>query len=107
MTNKLPKGKWLLLRVGHTTTGHTNATAGGGKGLECDKFSTVAVEKQIAHWFGEFKKRKHAGVVKYLHVDSWECGSQNWSDSFAGEFKSRRHYNLIPYMPLSLSAKTA
>ena len=100
VTNKLPKGKWLLLRVGHTTTGHTNATAGGGKGLECDKFSTVAVEKQIAHWFGEFKKRKHAGVVKYLHVDSWECGSQNWSDSFAGEFKSRRHYNLIPYLPL-------
>ncbi len=100
VTNKLPKGKWLLLRIGHTTTGHTNATAGGGKGLECDKFSSMAVTKQIDHWFNEFKKRKHSGVVKYLHVDSWECGSQNWNDCFSGEFKHRRQYNIIPYLPL-------
>lgn len=27
-------------------------------------------------------------VLKYMHVDSWECGSQNWSDNFAAEFKN-------------------
>ena len=31
LTATLPKGKWKLLRMGHTATGHTNATAGGGK----------------------------------------------------------------------------
>ena len=38
--NKLPKGTWRLLRMGHTSTGQTNATAGTGKGLEVDKAST-------------------------------------------------------------------
>ena len=37
--------------MGHTATGHVNATAGGGKGLECDKFSTKAVQKQFSNWF--------------------------------------------------------
>ena len=39
MVEPLPEGNWLVVRIGHTSTGHTNATAGGGKGLECDKFS--------------------------------------------------------------------
>ena len=37
LTARLPEGKWRILRMGHTATGHVNATAGGGKGLECDK----------------------------------------------------------------------
>ncbi|WP_290395993.1 glycosyl hydrolase, partial [uncultured Duncaniella sp.] len=36
----------------------------------------------------------------YMHVDSWECGSQNWSDNFADEFKRRRGYDIMPYLPL-------
>lgn len=90
--------------MGHTATGHVNATAGGGKGLECDKFSTKAVQKQFSNWFAEmFKKTDEAvarRVLKYMHVDSWECGSQNWSDNFAAEFKKRRGYDLMPYLPL-------
>ncbi len=93
-------GMVRVLRFGHTTTGHTNATAGGGKGLECDKFSAEAVGKQIDHWFGEFMKRPHADVVKFMHVDSWECGSQNWSRNFAGEFMKRRGYDVRDYMPV-------
>ena len=93
-------GQVRILRFGHTTTGHTNATAGGGRGLECDKFSASAVEKQITHWFGAFKKRPHADVVKYMHVDSWECGSQNWSHHFAEEFLKRRGYDLLPFIPV-------
>jgi len=93
-------GKVRVLRFGHTTTGHQNATAGGGKGLECDKFSAAAVKKQITHWFGEFKKRPHSEVVKYMHVDSWECGSQNWSRNFAEEFQRRRGYDLLAFMPV-------
>ena len=93
-------GTYRILRMGHTTTGHTNATAGGAKGLECDKFSRQAVEKQVDAWFGQFMKRPHHEVVKYLHVDSWECGSQNWSRNFADEFKRRRGYDLIKVLPV-------
>ena len=96
----LPKGLWRIIRMGHTSTGHTNATAGGAKGLECDKFSREAVGKQVDNWFGEFKKRPHADVVQYLHVDSWECGSQNWSKHFAEEFQKRRGYELLPFLPV-------
>ena len=96
----LPEGNWRLLRMGHTATGHTNATAGGARGLECDKFSAEAVNKQIDHWFGEFMKRPHAGVVRFMHVDSWECGSQNWSRGFAEAFRQRRGYDLLPFLPV-------
>ena len=95
----LGNGIWRIVRFGHTATGHTNATAGGGKGLECDKFTQKTVEKQIDSWFGQFMKRPHSNVVRYMHIDSWECGSQNWSASFADEFQRRCGYDLsFPFM---------
>lgn len=104
LTATLPKGKWKLLRMGHTATGHTNATGGGGKGLECDKFDPKAVRKQFDNWYAQAFAKTNPElarrVLKYMHVDSWECGSQNWSDNFATEFKKRRGYDLMPYLPL-------
>ena len=100
VTLTLPKGQWRILRLGHTSTGHTNATAGGAKGLECDKFSRKAVEKQIDEWFGRFMQRPHHDVIKYMHIDSWECGSQNWSPVFAQEFLKRRGYDILPLLPI-------
>ena len=104
LTGNLPKGNWRILRMGHTSTGHTNATGGAGKGLECDKFSEASVQKQFDNWFGAAFTKTDAAlahrVLKFMHIDSWECGSQNWSDNFASEFKARRGYDLIPYLPL-------
>lgn len=97
-------GQWTVLRIGHTSTGHTNATGGGGKGLECDKFNPEAVQLQFDHWFGEVFRQVPAAVVqnvlKIFHVDSWECGSQNWSTVFSEEFKRRRGYSLFSYLPV-------
>lgn len=97
---KLPRGTWRIIRMGHTSTGQTNATAGDGKGLEVDKFSAEATRKLFASWYELFLKRPHGNVVKYLHIDSWECGSQNWGHRFAEEFKARRGYDLLPYLPV-------
>ncbi|WP_321518725.1 glycosyl hydrolase [uncultured Bacteroides sp.] len=112
----LPAGKWKIVRMGHTSTGHTNATGGGGQGLECDKFSEEAVNIQFDHWFGEAFRKTNPElakrVLKFMHVDSWECGSQNWSDNFISEFKKRRGYDLTPYLlvytgtPLESAEKT-
>ncbi len=100
----LPEGAWRLLRIGHTSTGHTNATGGAGRGLECDKFSREAVGKQIDNWFGRIYRtidpEVAQRVLKILYVDSWECGSQNWSSNFAAEFQARRGYDLMPWLPL-------
>ncbi|MBC2605234.1 DNA-binding protein [Pelagicoccus albus] len=99
-----PVGEWTILRMGHTTTGHTNATGGAGKGLEVDKFNPVAIEKQFDHWFGEALRvagpDRAGSVLSGFHVDSWECGSQNWSPFFRDEFEKRRGYDIVPYLPL-------
>lgn len=112
----LPKGRWHILRIGHTSTGHTNATGGGGRGLECDKFSKAAIDKQFDNWFANIyrhaPKDKIKKVLTRLHVDSWECGSQNWSSNFADEFMRRRGYDLTEWLPvyagvpIETSAKT-
>jgi hypothetical protein len=98
-----PAGDWVIVRIGHTSTGHTNETGGGGKGLECDKFNPVAIQLQFDNWFGKAFEKTDAAtakeVLKLFHVDSWECGSQNWSPSFRDEFKKRRGYDLMPYLP--------
>jgi hypothetical protein len=93
---------WVIVRIGHTSTGHTNATGGGGIGLECDKFNTTAIKLQFNNWFGmaftKTGKNLAKEVLKLFHVDSWECGSQNWSSNFPAEFKKRRGYDLNPYL---------
>lgn len=101
---KLPKGYWRIMRIGNTSTGHENATAGSGKGLECNKFSREAVLKQINGWFGaiynHIDREQAKRVITRMHIDSWECGSQNWSDNFCDEFQKRRGYDLMPYLPV-------
>jgi hypothetical protein len=97
-----PAGNWVIVRMGHTSTGHTNATGGGGKGLECDKFNPVAIKMQFDNWFAKAFEKTGAvlakQVLKVFHVDSWECGSQNWSTPFPREFKKRRGYDMMPYL---------
>ena len=99
-----PKGKWRIIRMGYTSTGHENATAGAGRGLEVDKFNAEAVRFQLDHWFGEMLRTAGpelaSKVVKILHMDSWECGSQNWSPVFQAEFKKRRGYDIVDYLPV-------
>ncbi len=101
---KAPRGRWTILRIGHTSTGHTNATGGGGAGLEADKFNPVAIKLQFDKWYGEAIRQAGPDLAKNVltlfHVDSWECGSQNWSPVFREEFLKRRGYDLLPYLPV-------
>lgn len=100
LQNKLPKGSWCLLRMGHTSTGQTHATDGKGIGLEVDRFSPAAVKKLFGSWYAPLLNRPHGDVVSYLYIDPREWGSQNWGCQFAEEFKVRRGYDLIPYLPV-------
>lgn len=98
----LPAGHWRIIRIGHTSTGHTNYTGGGALGLECDKFNPEAVRTQFRHWFkAAFDSTDPTlarSVIDFLHIDSWECGSQNWTHTFPEEFRKRRGYDLTPWL---------
>jgi hypothetical protein len=100
---QMPAGKWTIIRIGHTSTSHRNDTGGGGKGLECDKFNPAAIKLQFDNWFGAIYNRVGKditdSVLKVFHIDSWECGSQNWSPVFREAFKEKRGYDLYTYLP--------
>ena len=103
LKQQLPAGEWLLLRFGHTLTGHMNLTAPvSGQGLEVDKMSKAALEK-----FWELYPAKllqmaddHAGkTFKRFEIDSFEAGEQTWTKKMAEEFKSRCGYDLLHWLP--------
>ncbi len=104
LTWQVPQGKWTIIRMGHTSTGHTNATGGAGKGLECDKFNPAAIKLQFESWFGEAVKQVGPSltpkVLNTFHIDSWECGSQNWSPLFREAFLKKRGYDIVDYLPV-------
>lgn len=100
----LPKGLWKIIRIGHTSTGHKNETAGAAKGLECDKLDAETVAFQFEQWYGRAKKavdpQLSKDVLTVFHIDSWESGSQNWTKRMPEEFKSRTGYALDAYLPV-------
>ncbi|MEX0331819.1 MAG: glycosyl hydrolase [Puniceicoccaceae bacterium] len=99
-----PPGRWLLLRMGHTSTGHTNYTGGGGLGLEVDKLNGSAVELQYDSWFGKVVRQVGPELAKSVlhgfHVDSWECGSQNWTTGLPEAFKDQHGYDPLDWLPV-------
>lgn len=104
LTWDIPKGKWIILRMGHTSTGSTNYIGGGGKGLECDKLNPEAVTLQFTNWFDSIYTYVGDVIAKNtieeLYNDSWECGSQNWSPVLLDEFQKRKGYNLKELLPV-------
>jgi hypothetical protein len=98
------EGNWTIIRFGYTSTGSTNAPAtAAGTGLECDKMDTAALNLH----FGSFpaklieKAGSFAGnTFKFMLIDSWECGYQNWTTNMPKEFEQRRGYSLISYIPV-------
>ena len=101
-----PAGKWLVMRFGHSTTGRENDPAPAvGRGLECDKLSKEAITFHFNQLVGKVveKNRELAGQAKALvgvHVDSWECGEQNWTPSMREDFRTRRGYDLVSFLPV-------
>ncbi len=99
-----PPGSWTVLRFGHTSNGTDNHPAPqGGHGLECDKLSPNGV---AAVFDGFLRKTIHQagglapGTLTSTHIDSWEVGSQNWTENFRAEFRRRRGYDLLRFLPV-------
>jgi len=103
-----PPGEWTVYRFGRTLTGQTTRPApAAGLGFETDKFEAAALDAQIHSFLNplldKFGKASGPGRgLTMLHLDSWEMGSQNWSEHFRESFKQRRGYDPLPYLPALL-----
>jgi len=99
-----PEGKWTIIRFGYTSTGAQNGPAtNAGRGLECDKMDTAALNLHFRNFPERLIKTagSYAGnTFRYLFIDSWECNFQNWTKNFPAEFENRRGYSLIPWIPV-------
>lgn len=100
----VPKGDWVILRTGMTPTGTKNSPASPeATGYETDKMSKKHIEKHFYGHIGEILKRipeADRKTFKVVVADSYEMGSQNFTDGFLEEFKLKYGYNPIPYLPV-------
>jgi hypothetical protein len=97
-------GTYSIIRFGYTSTGAFNAPATKiGTGLECDKMDTSALNLHFSNFPSKIiaEAGQYAGnTFKFMLVDSWECGFQNWTAAMLSEFEKRRGYSLKNYLPL-------
>ncbi len=101
---EVPEGDWLILRFGMTPTGVTNAPVSEeGLGLEVDKMNRALVRKHFRAYLDPLLTKlspEERAAFKYLVVDSYETGSQNWTDDLTPIFSERYGYDPIPWLPV-------
>jgi hypothetical protein len=97
-----PAGSWTIVRMGTRVTGaSTRPSPEPVIGLESDKLSAKAFENHLKNYTDVLlektaPRKKDSGWTGF-HIDSWESGSQNWTDGFVEEFKKRRGYDPEPF----------
>ena len=104
LTWDVPEGDWTILRMGMTPTGTQNAPAAPqGKGYEIDKASAELIAFHFDKFLGEIIRRipeESLPALKYVIADSYEQGSQNWTDGFEARFEERYGYDPVRYLPV-------
>jgi hypothetical protein len=102
----VPPGKWTILRLGNSLTGAKNRPAvPTGLGYEADKLSPRHMEAYARGYFDPIAAALgplFGKALSHVLIDSWEAGTQNWTDEMVGEFQRRRGYDPRPYLPALL-----
>jgi hypothetical protein len=100
-----PDGRWVLIRLGYSLTGHRNSPASPeATGLEVDKLNASYVRDYFTNYLDQYKDATGGLMGKrglqYIITDSWEAGTQNWTDDMMTEFAKRRGYDMLPWIPV-------
>jgi len=101
---KVPPGNWMIERTGMTPTNMHNAPATPeATGFETDKMSKAHIREHFDSYVGQVLKRIPAEDRKTFTVvvaDSYETGSQNWTDLLLPEFQKKYNYDAVPFIPV-------
>jgi hypothetical protein len=104
LTWEVPEGNWTVMRVGMTPTGVTNHPAAPqGTGYEVDKMRADLIRFHFDMFLGEIIRRvpgESLPALKYAIIDSFEVGSQNWTDDFREKFIEMFGYDPVKYLPV-------
>jgi hypothetical protein len=101
-----PAGNWVVVRFGYSLLGITNHPATAeATGLEVDKLNAGFVKNYMTQYLDSYKETvgpEWMGKkgIQYVITDSWEAGSQNWTDHMMEEFQKRRGYDATPWLPV-------
>lgn len=101
-----PEGKWMVLRIGYSLLGITNHPATPeATGLEVDKLDHRYVKNYFEKYLDSYKDTVGPDEmgkkgIQYVINDSWEAGSQNWTDNMLAQFKKLRGYDATPWLPV-------
>lgn len=97
--------EWAVLRFGYATIpSYNHPASASGRGFEVDKLSAAAMDFHFEQYIGRLCRYLgplaggETGLNNIL-VDSYEVGSQNWTQGFETIFRARRGYDLTPYLP--------
>lgn len=101
---QVPAGNWIIERTGMVPTNMHNVPATPeATGFETDKMSSQHINEHFDNYVGQVLKRIPPEDRKTLTVvvaDSYETGSQNWTDLLLQEFKQKYNYDATPFMPV-------
>ena len=99
-----PAGRWVIMRIGVTPTGTQNSpSAPQGRGWEVDKMNRDHLRRHFDAFIGELLRRMPAEdrtALKHVVLDSYEQGSENWTEGFAEDFSKRYGYDPTPWLPV-------
>jgi hypothetical protein len=100
---EVPPGRWTVLRFGYSLTGSKNRPAvPAGLGYEVDKLSRKHLEEYLRGYTEPLARTLgplYGKSLRYVLLDSWEAGMQNWTEEMLTEFRRRRSYDPVPYLP--------
>ena len=86
-----PAGDWVILRFGYSLLGITNHPATAeATGLEVDKLNHLYVKNYMENYLASYRATVGPDLmgshgIRYVVTDSWEAGSQNWTDDMIAQ----------------------
>jgi hypothetical protein len=101
---EVPAGRWVVLRMGWSLLGTKNHPASPeATGFEVDKLNRAHVASYFQHYTDQIRGALgsyYGESFRYLLLDSYEAGMENWTDDMIAQFRARRGYDPTPYLPV-------
>ena len=101
LTWDVPAGRWVVVRFGQFIGAAATRRTRGARCLEIDPLRAAAMDHHFAATVAVVLQdvKEHAGkTFQYVHIDSGEIGTPDWTPAFRDEFRKRRGYDPFPYL---------